>query len=99
MIGFAEGGGRHVNTAAPAVTLADQAFATGGWIQDTLDLEHRQQQEAMAQAVVRAMTDDAPLVFEAGTGVGKSLAYLVPGILQAMTQKRPLIVSSHTIAL
>ena len=41
----------------------------------------------------------SPLLFEAGTGVGKSLAYLVPGIIHAVDQSRQLIVSTHTISL
>ena len=53
----------------------------------------------MANAVAAAMKDDQPVIFEAGTGVGKSLAYLLPGIVHAMDQKRQLIVSTHTIAL
>ncbi|MEY4487788.1 MAG: hypothetical protein RIQ79_296, partial [Verrucomicrobiota bacterium] len=53
----------------------------------------------MANAAAAAMKDDQPLIFEAGTGVGKSLAYLLPGIVHAMDQKRQLIVSTHTIAL
>lgn len=43
--------------------------------------EHRQQQLDMAQAVVDALRDGKHLVAEAGTGVGKSFAYLVPAIL------------------
>jgi ATP-dependent DNA helicase DinG len=53
----------------------------------------------MATAVARQMAADKALCLEAGTGVGKSLGYLVPGILWAMQRKRPLVVSSHTIAL
>ena len=53
----------------------------------------------MARAVAAAMRDDAPLLFEAGTGVGKSLAYLVPGMIHAIDQSRQLIVSTHTISL
>ncbi|MBC2593698.1 ATP-dependent DNA helicase [Ruficoccus amylovorans] len=99
MIGFREGGGSPLPSTPPAVELADRVFAPTGWLARRLGLEHRPQQEAMAQAVARAMATDTPLVFEAGTGVGKSLAYLVPGILQAVSEKRPLLVSSHTIAL
>lgn len=66
---------------------------------DALRLEHRPQQETMARAVAAAVTADEPLLFEAGTGVGKSLAYLVPGIIQAVDQSRQLIVSTHTISL
>ena len=39
------------------------------------------------------------LLFEAGTGVGKSMAYLVPGIIAARRFKRQLVVATHTIAL
>ena len=42
---------------------------------------------------------DTPLLFEAGTGVGKSLAYLIPGIIHAVANGRKMVVSSHTISL
>lgn len=79
--------------------LADKIFAPDGWLAAALNLEHRPQQEAMAQAVVRSFISNHPLLFEAGTGVGKSLAYLIPGIIVAVAHKRPFLVSSHTIAL
>jgi len=79
--------------------LVARAFAEGGWLQQALKLEHRPQQEQMARAVAGAMTGDEVLLFEAGTGVGKSLAYLVPGILHAIDQTRQMIVSTHTISL
>jgi ATP-dependent DNA helicase DinG len=84
---------------ALAPELAARTFAAEGWLRAALGLEHRPQQEEMARAVAGALADDEPLLFEAGTGVGKSLAYLVPGIIHAVDQSRPLIVSTHTIAL
>ena len=45
--------------------------------------EHRMQQLEMADAVATALADKRHLVVEAGTGVGKSFAYLVPSILAA----------------
>jgi ATP-dependent DNA helicase DinG len=45
--------------------------------------EHRQQQLDMSHAVADALRDGKHLIVEAGTGVGKSFAYLVPGILHA----------------
>jgi ATP-dependent DNA helicase DinG len=101
MIGLSED---TTSTPAPraesrAPELAAKIFAEGGWLQELLELEHRPQQEQMARTVAAAMRDDEPLLFEAGTGVGKSLAYLVPGIIQAMDQTRQLIVSTHTISL
>lgn len=82
-----------------APELAAKLFAEGGWLQASLKLEHRPQQEKMARAVAAAMKGDESLLFEAGTGVGKSLAYLLPGIIHAMDQSRQMIVSTHTIAL
>lgn len=74
-------------------------FAEDGWLQQAMELEHRPEQAAMAHAVAASLCRGGPLLCEAGTGVGKSLAYLIPGILHAISAKRPLVVSSHTIAL
>lgn len=79
--------------------LIERIFGPKGWLETQLDLEHRPEQYQMAVRTAQAMLNDAPLLFEAGTGVGKSLAYLVPGILCAMCFNRPLVVATHTIAL
>lgn len=84
---------------AHAPRLVANLFSTGGILHQGLNLEHRPQQEHMARAVADAFVSDRPLLFEAGTGVGKSLAYLLPGIIHAVDQSRQLVVSTHTIAL
>jgi len=75
--------------------------------------EQRPEQLAMADAVAKAIAAKEHLVVEAGTGVGKSFAYLVPAILAATEPqpegkkpddnkpKRPLrvVISTHTISL
>ncbi len=61
--------------------------------------EARPQQLAMAGAVQRAIERREHLVVEAGTGVGKSFAYLVPSILAAVESKKKVVVSTHTISL
>jgi ATP-dependent DNA helicase DinG len=77
--------------------------------------EHRPQQLEMAEAVARAIGEKKHLVVEAGTGVGKSFAYLVPAILAAtelQAERGPtsgngdapppgpkIVVSTHTISL
>ena len=99
MIGLRDDNGSAPPPVSHAPVLARKIFAEGGWLQDMLRLEHRPQQGEMALAVGTAMADDVPLLFEAGTGVGKSLAYLVPGIVHAIDQSRQLIVSTHTISL
>ena len=50
--------------------------------------EARAEQLAMAEAVDRAIREKHHLVVEAGTGVGKSFAYLVPAILAAAGEQR-----------
>ncbi len=61
--------------------------------------EHRPQQESMALAVTRALNDDAQLLVEAGTGTGKSVAYLLPAILHAVQRGENVVVSTNTLAL
>ena len=64
-----------------ALTPAD-ILGPGGLIAQRLpNYEHRDQQLKMADAVAAALRDGRHLVAEAGTGVGKSFAYLVPAIL------------------
>jgi ATP-dependent DNA helicase DinG len=99
MIGLRDDTGSAPARVSHAPALAADIFCEGGFLHDALHLEHRPQQETMARAVAAAVTADQPLLFEAGTGVGKSLAYLVPGIIQAVDQTRQLIVSTHTISL
>lgn len=67
--------------------------------------ESRPQQLAMAEAVARAIEQDRHLVVEAGTGTGKSFAYLVPAILAATAgqgtnaPRKRIVVATHTISL
>jgi ATP-dependent DNA helicase DinG len=99
MIGLRDDTGSAPPPVSHARTLTAEIFADGGELQRGLSLDHRPEQEQMARAVAAAMHDDELLLFEAGTGVGKSLAYLVPGIIHAVDLSRQLIVSTHTISL
>src|ERR1700741_1748548 len=53
----------------------------------------------MAAAVARAFETGEHLVVQAGTGTGKSLAYLIPAIVRAVSDEAPVVVSTATIAL
>ncbi|MEV4106114.1 ATP-dependent DNA helicase [Nonomuraea sp. NPDC049695] len=59
----------------------------------------RQGQLTMVHAVQQAIDDEEHLAVQAGTGTGKSLAYLVPSIRHAMESDSPVVVSTATIAL
>ena len=63
------------------------------------DYEPRPEQTAMAGAVERALAESHHLLVEAGTGVGKSFAYLVPAIDCSLGLKQPVVVSTNTISL
>ena len=75
------------------------AFGPGGLLSKSSQFEYRPQQQAMASAVAKACQDRTHLIVEAGTGVGKSLAYLVPAIFHALADGRKALVSTHTINL
>src|SRR5438128_428555 len=61
--------------------------------------EPRAAQRTMANAVAATLADGGSLLVEAPTGVGKSLAYLLPAALFALETDGPVIVSTYTKAL
>jgi ATP-dependent DNA helicase DinG len=85
--------------AEKVMALTDKIFGPQGWLVTAKKWEHRPGQYAMAKAVAMSVTHDSSLVEEAPTGVGKSLAYLIPSILYAVLSGRKAVVSSHTINL
>ena len=75
-----------------ALRLLDAAVqATGG--------QHRAGQREMVLQVARALESRRHLLVQAGTGTGKSLAYLIPALQHAMTQEDPVVVATATLAL
>ncbi len=61
--------------------------------------EERGEQAAMAKAVARALNGGQRLIVEAGTGVGKSLAYLLPAAVYALENNKRVVISTNTINL
>jgi ATP-dependent DNA helicase DinG len=78
-----------------------RALGPGGPVAGALgaDFEPRGEQERMAALVGRALTEGRIAAVEAGTGTGKSLAYLVPSLLRAVRARERIVVSTATIAL
>ena len=81
------------------IRQVETLFSPNGILSKAKNFEYRPQQQEMAVAVARALENGEHLAVEAGTGVGKSLAYLVPAILFAVANKKKAIVSTHTINL
>ncbi len=91
-----------------SLEIADILGPEGSIARRLSQYERRPQQLAMADAVARAIAAKEHLVVEAGTGVGKSFAYLAPAILAATEKQaeadkdeKPLrvVISTHTISL
>src|SRR5436189_338038 len=74
-------------------------FSEKGPLSKAKNFEFRPQQQEMAARVAQALEEEQHLIVEAGTGVGKSLGYLVPSVLFALEQHKRAIVSTHTINL
>jgi len=75
-------------------------FLPGGSFAKHLPLyEYREPQVAMLKSVVTAFNEDKIAIIEAGTGTGKSLAYLVPAVCWCIKNKERVVVSTHTINL
>src|SRR5437016_1227354 len=74
-------------------------FSQNGPLSKAKNFEFRPEQQEMAASVAQALEEERHLVVEAGTGVGKSLGYLVPSVLFALERHKKAIVSTHTINL
>lgn len=78
----------------------EKMFLPGGCVAKGMDVyQMRPQQIAMLKGVAKAFTRKRHLLVEAGTGVGKSLAYLAPSLVWAVAQNEKVVVATHTIAL
>ena len=63
------------------------------------EYEHRSEQIEMLRAAVRAISEGRHYLIEAGTGIGKSLAYLIPSALWAVKNQQRVVISTNTINL
>ncbi|MEK7250800.1 MAG: DEAD/DEAH box helicase, partial [Bacteroidota bacterium] len=68
----------------PLVQTVDDIFSESGALSRLQQFEYRPQQRTMAVAIAGALEARKHLIVEAPTGVGKSLAYLVPAILSGL---------------
>ena len=88
--------------AAGTVELPDTSdfFGQDGLLSKVIkNYRYRKLQVQMAESVGQAMAENRTLLVEGGTGVGKSMAYLIPSILHAMENKERVVISTNTINL
>ena len=74
-------------------------FSETGLLSKSPDFEYRAEQQQMAGEVAEELEGERSLVVEAGTGVGKSLAYLIPAVEYAIREGKKAVISTHTINL
>ena len=83
-----------------SIDEVEQALSGHGAVSHVLDkFEYRTEQIEMAKAVAHSLNDDGQLLVEAGTGTGKSMAYLLPSALLAVERGERVVVSTDTLAL
>jgi ATP-dependent DNA helicase DinG len=87
------------DSAADIVAQVEEIFSQTGVFSKARNFEYRPEQQQMAVAVAKALEGRESLLVEAGTGVGKSFAYLVPAILFAASRKKKAVICTHTINL
>lgn len=80
-------------------SLCEKIFCKDGYASVLPNFEHRPEQEQMAFYCAQTFASGEPLIFEAGTGVGKSLAYLVSGLIAAKRLRKKLVIATNTISL
>jgi len=80
-----------------AEDLIGKVFGPGGLVsQFHENYEYREGQIKMAEAISKAFDEKKHAVVEAGTGTGKTLAYLIPAIAESLRSKRRIIISTGT---
>ena len=81
------------------VPLSGETLELLGAVVDKLGGATREGQQRMAEAVARALDTERHLAVQAGTGTGKSFAYLVPAVRYAQANDTTVVVSTATLAL
>ncbi|MBA3532084.1 MAG: hypothetical protein H0T73_09215, partial [Ardenticatenales bacterium] len=89
----------HPATPLPLDEIMELLAETGRVAQALPGYESRSEQIAMLSAIVNAFATSSHLLVEAGTGIGKSLAYVIAAIYQATTRNEPVVISTNTLNL
>lgn len=86
-------------TALDADEVASLLEPGGAFARHFHDFEYRPQQVAMLKAVTEGFSESRHLLVEAGTGTGKSMAYLIPAAMWALKNNKRVVISTNTINL
>ena len=90
---------KEVPQALDAERLAETLQPGGEFSRHFPEFEHRSQQVQVLKSVATAFSRGDHLLVEAGTGTGKSLAYLIPAAFWALQNEERVLISTNTIAL
>jgi len=86
--------------ADPTQAIFTELFSDEGLLAKALSVyEHRLDQQKMTEKIWSAFEKEENALFEAGTGIGKSLAYLIPALLWSSQTKETVVISTYTISL
>ena len=81
------------------IDIEDYFSEDGILVNEIKGFEYRHEQEEMAKNIQKAINDNRKIIVEAGTGTGKTLAYLIPAIKWAIANRKKVIIATNTINL
>src|SRR5690625_6577223 len=90
------------NSPVDTATASQAQTQATAWLADVVDAlggQTRPGQQLMAAEVAEALETGTHLLVQAGTGTGKSLAYLIPAVDYALSSESPVIIATATLAL
>jgi len=90
------------NSPVDTATASQAQTQVTAWLADVVDAlggQTRPGQQLMAAEVAEALETGTHLLVQAGTGTGKSLAYLIPAVDYALSSESPVIIATATLAL
>ena len=78
----------------------ESCFEAGGLLsQNFMAFEHRSIQTKMAKTIIAGFSKSMDIIIEAGTGTGKTIAYLIPSLWWAKRSEEKVVIATHTITL
>lgn len=80
--------------------IIDEIFSTNGTLSNYMvDYKERTGQQEIANTVFQSFEEESHAFIEAGTGIGKTIAYLIPALYKAVSTSNPIVISTYTTQL
>ncbi len=97
---IASGQKKHKSIPMSYGELVDEIFSVNGSLAERMDdYENRLGQTEISNTIFQSFNEGKHALIEAGTGIGKTIAYLIPALYQAILADQPVVISTYTTQL